>query len=68
MTSEQDIARAEEQGRQAALLGVEFKANPYSVAQGSPTRVLASAWRRGFQWGEIELDDASGDLFRGVAR
>lgn len=56
------IAAAEEQGRQAALAGESWTANPYRMAQGSPDRVKGFAWRRGFKAGEI--DQADGGHFR----
>jgi hypothetical protein len=54
-TDPQTIADAEQLGRRAAL-------------DGSPTRVLAIAYRRGYRHGELEQGDADGDLFRGQAK
>lgn len=57
-----EIKAAEQAGRTAALEGEPLGKNPHSMAQGSPTRVLAIAWRRGFRQGEI--DQADGEHFK----
>lgn len=67
-TDPQALADAEQLGRQAARNERPISANPFSQAQGSPTRVLALAFRRGYRQGELEQGDADGDLFRGTAR
>lgn len=51
-----------EEGRQAALRGEPLSSCPYSTAQGSPTRVAAFAWKKGYSQGEI--DEADGAHFK----
>lgn len=45
-------ARAEEQGKQAALDGRGPTANPYDRRPGSPVEALARAWERGHRGAE----------------
>lgn len=72
MISQHDAEVAEKQGKERGLSGGSLDENPHKMAQGSPTRVLAIAWRRGFQEGqkirEIAEAEADGDLFRGTVR
>lgn len=70
MTPDQKLTaseQAEAAGHAAAQAGEPIGKNPHSQAQGSPTRLLAIAWRRGYRQGELDQGDADGDLFRGTA-
>lgn len=59
-TTEQDIDIAEKQGKERGLSGAPLAENPYSMAQGSTTRVLGIAWRRGWLEGKaIRLEDSN---------
>lgn len=71
MTISRHEAEVEEkQGKERGLAGGSLDENPHTITQGSPTRVLGLAWRRGFLEGQRlrEISDAeqSGDLFRGT--
>lgn len=63
---------AEELGYQAGLYGKPSSDCPYVRTQGSPTRVQAIAWMKGYRRGqrerEIMEDEANGDLFRSKLR
>jgi hypothetical protein len=69
MTSQHEIAVQQAQGKERGLSGGLASENPHVITQGSPSRVLGLAWRKGFLEGqrirEIAEDDAAGDLFRG---
>lgn len=66
-TDPQALADATRQGRTAASTAQPISSCPFSQAQGSRTRVLAIAWRRGFREGELDQADSDGDLSRGTA-
>lgn len=69
MTAAEALDRAKQEGRQAALDGQPFSSNPFVPPRwGHPVWALSVAWRAGYTEGEIEADDAAGDLFRGTAR
>jgi hypothetical protein len=57
-------------GKERGLSGGSLSENPHVITQGSPTRVLGIAWRKGFLEGqrlrEIAEAEAEGDLFRGT--
>lgn len=55
-TDPQALADAEAGGRRAARDDRPLGANPFSQAQGSPTRALAIAWRRGWRQERDRLD------------
>lgn len=69
MSTAHDIVVEEKQGKERGLSGGSLSENPHRITQGSPSRVLGLAWRKGFLEGqkirEIAEDDAAGDLFRG---
>lgn len=70
MITKHDADVAQAQGKERGLSGGVLSENPHKITQGSPSRVLGIAWRRGFLEGqrlrEIAEDDAAGDLFRGT--
>lgn len=71
-TTQHDMDVAEKQGKERGLSGGSMSENPHTITQGSPSRALGIAWRKGFLEGlkirEISEDEANGDLFRGTVR
>lgn len=57
----------EDEGYVAGQTAVGLGANPYTLTQGSPTRVAAIAWKKGYLRGqrekEIEDQEMSEDIF-----
>jgi ribosome modulation factor len=49
-------------GHQAGLDGLPWSACPFKAHQGSPDRIEALAWRKGFQ--SAEVDEAEGAHFK----
>lgn len=54
---EADIARAH--GKERGLSGGSLSENPHRITQGSPTRVLGLAWRKGFLEGRQIREEAA---------
>lgn len=52
------VERAEQQGREAFAHDLPLGKNPYNMAQGSPTRPLCIAWRRGHRAAQAESEIA----------
>lgn len=71
MITEHEAEIAKAHGKERGLSGGSLSENPHTITQGSPTRVLGLAWRKGFLEGqrirEITDAEADGDLFRGSA-
>lgn len=70
MITKHAVETAAAHGKERGLSGGALEENPHRITQGSPTRVLGMAWRKGFLEGQRirEIDDAqqAGDLFRGT--
>lgn len=68
MITQHDADTAKAKGKERGLAGGSPSENPHVITQGSPTRVLGMAWRKGFLEGqrlrEIAEDERNGDLFR----
>lgn len=60
MITEHDAEVAEKQGKERGLAGGELAENPHGTAQGSPSRVLGFAWRKGFREGRRIREIADG--------
>lgn len=54
----EDLELAEREGREAARNGEELVRNKYSMAQGSTTRLLAIAFRRGYRQEQSDMEIA----------
>ena len=70
MITQHEAETAKAHGRERGLSGGSLSENPHTITQGSPTRVLGLAWRKGFLEGQRirEIDEEQqGPLFRGKA-
>jgi hypothetical protein len=52
LITKHDAETAQAQGKERGLSGGSLSENPHVITQGSPSRVLGIAWRKGFLEGQ----------------